>query len=289
MTPMPDLPGVTHRDVIAGGLRMHLAEAGPPDAPPLLLVHGWPQHWYAWHRVVADLSRDHHCLMPDLRGHGWTEATATGYEKEQLATDLLALLDVLELERVAYAGHDWGGFVGMLLGCRAPERMSSLLTMSIPHLWPTRAERRNPRRVAVLAYQLPLSAPFLGRSLMRRGLTPRVILAGTEVRDAFTAEDLEIYDARMRTPEGARTTVAMYRTLLLRELRPIVSGRYRDARLEVPTLLLMGERDPIGANSDLEGYEQNAPRMTVERVPGVGHFLPEENPEIVVQRIREMG
>ncbi len=267
---------------------MHVAEAGSADAPPILLVHGWPQHWWVWRNVVGDLSRDHRCVMPDLRGHGWTEAPATGYEKEQLATDLLALLDAIGLERVTYVGHDWGSFVGMLLGIRAPERVSALLAMSVPHLWPTPKERRNPRRLTTLAYQLPLSAPILGRRLMRGGLTPRIIMAGAENRGAFSRRDLEIFDERMRTPEGARTTVAMYRTFLLQELRPIVTGRYEDEQLDVRARLVMGESDPIGANSDLGGSERNAPNMTVERVPGAGHFLPEEKPELVIERIREL-
>lgn len=286
---MPDLEGATHRDVIAGGLRMHVAEAGPADAPPVLLVHGWPQHWWIWRRVIGDLARDHRCLMPDLRGHGWSEAPATGYEKEQLASDLLALLDALELNSVTYAGHDWGSFAGMLLAIRAPERVSGLLAMSVPHLWPAPAEQRNPKRLAVLAYQLPLSAPLLGRRLMRAGMTPRIIMSGAKNREAFSPEDLEIYDARMRTPEGARTTVGLYRTFLTRELVPILRGRYENARLDVPARLLMGEHDPIGANSDLGGYERNAPRMEVEWVPGAGHFLPEEAPEVVIRRIRELA
>src|SRR3954465_14215196 len=80
--PMPEVPGVSHREVLAGDLRMPVPEAGPGEAPPLLLVHGWPQHWYCWNRVVADLSRDHRLLMPDLRGFGWSEKTSGGYEKE---------------------------------------------------------------------------------------------------------------------------------------------------------------------------------------------------------------
>ena len=77
---------------------MHVAEAG--SGPPLLLVHGWPQHWFCWRRVVPLLADRYRLIMPDLRGHGWSDAPR-GYDKEQLATDLLGLLDTLELDSSA--------------------------------------------------------------------------------------------------------------------------------------------------------------------------------------------
>lgn len=285
---MPEVEGVTHRDVIAGGLRMHLAEAGPEDAPPLLLVHGWPQHWYCWSRAVPGLSADHRLLMPDLRGFGWTEKPSSGYEKQQLADDLIALLDELGLDRVGYVGHDWGGFIGFLLGIGHPERFSSMLLLSIPHPWPTAEERRRPKRFSALSYQAPITAPFVAKRLMAQGLTKRVHGAASP-RGTFSAADLEIYDAVMRTKQGQATTVAMYRTFLRRELLPLVRGRFADARLEPRTHLAVGADDLIMRGAGLGGYEQNAPNMTTEWVEGARHFLPEERPDLVVDRVRELA
>ena len=93
---LPALAGVTHRTVDVDGLAVHVAEAG--DGPPLVLLHGWPQHWWCWRHVVPLLAPSYRLVMPDLRGHGWTAAPAGGYDKEQLATDLLALLDQLGIE-----------------------------------------------------------------------------------------------------------------------------------------------------------------------------------------------
>src|SRR5438874_9526572 len=102
---------------------MHVAEAGPPDGQPIVLLHGWPQHWYEWRGLVAELSRHYRMVMPDLRGLGWTDAPADGYEKENLARDIVKLLDALELEHVKLVGHDWGGYVGFLLGLLEPTRV----------------------------------------------------------------------------------------------------------------------------------------------------------------------
>lgn len=109
---MPHLDGVHHRDVAVNGFRMHVAEAG--EGPPVLLVHGWPQHWYAWRKVIPLLSADRRVLCPDLRGFGWSEAPPGRYDKQALADDLAALLDALELERVDLVAHDWGAWAGFV-------------------------------------------------------------------------------------------------------------------------------------------------------------------------------
>src|SRR3954447_3633435 len=112
VTALPAVPGVTHRQIEVGTLSVHVAEAGVGE--PLVLLHGWPQHWYCWRRVVPLLADEYHLIMPDLRGHGWTDAPSGGYDKAQLATDLFGLLDALGLQQVSLVGHDWGGWTGFL-------------------------------------------------------------------------------------------------------------------------------------------------------------------------------
>jgi pimeloyl-ACP methyl ester carboxylesterase len=121
---------------------------------------------------------------------------------------------------------------------------------------------------------------------MRRGLTRRILSAADA---GFTAEDIEVYDSTMSSHAGAAATTSMYRSFLTRDLPRIALGRYRDARLTVPTLLIAGERDPITRFSSLRGFEAHAPRMRVEQVPGAGHFLPQERPRLIADRIRGAG
>jgi pimeloyl-ACP methyl ester carboxylesterase len=93
---------VAHRRVTVGdGTRLHVAEAGA--GAPLVLLHGWPQHWWAWRHVIGPLAQEHRVLCPDLRGLGWSDAPPGSYTKEAWASDLLALLDALDLDRVATA------------------------------------------------------------------------------------------------------------------------------------------------------------------------------------------
>lgn len=81
-------------------ISMHVAEAGPPQAPTLLLLHGFAQHWWQWRHLIGDLAGHYRLVCPDQRGWGWTDAPPGEYRKEELAADYLALLDVLELDRV---------------------------------------------------------------------------------------------------------------------------------------------------------------------------------------------
>jgi pimeloyl-ACP methyl ester carboxylesterase len=286
---LPALEGVTHRWVDAGGLRVHVAEAGPADAPPVVMLHGWPQHWWCWRHVVPLLSDRYRLVLPDLRGHGWTDAPPQGYDKEQLATDLLATLDALGLERTALVGHDWGGWTGFLSCLRAPERFSAFLALGIVHPWqtPSLARALNAWRAA---YQLPLSTPGLGQLALRStpAVVETVVRAGSVRREAFTAADLRLFGQVLQEPARARATVALYRTFLLHESRDVVGGRYADERLTVPTRLVVGAGDLVAAGPFLDGWQAHADDMAVEVLPGVGHFVPEEAPDDVAERARAL-
>jgi len=284
---LPHLDGVRHSWVDAGGVRIHVAELGPEDGPPLVLQHGWPQHWWCWNKVAPQLADRRRVIMPDLRGHGWSEAPRDGYEKDQLARDVVGVLDALGIEGTGYVGHDWGGFVGFHLADIAPERVSAFLFLSIPHPWPSRHDQRNPRRLAALAYQIPLATPPAGELFVLSGGLSAMFAKGAP-EGTFGPADLAAYDATFRTRRGARVSSLMYRSFLLHEFGPILAGRFDDVRLLHPARLMAGSDDPIFAGARGDGHEQNAPNLVVERVPGAGHFLPEERPELVVQRAREL-
>lgn len=289
--PLPHVEGVTHRDVWAGGLRFHVAEAGPADsvALPIVLLHGWPQHWYMWRDVIPALAADgRRVIAPDLRGLGWSDAPKAGYRKQQLADDVLALLRELGVERFDLIGHDWGAFAGFLICLSAPERVARYIGCSIPHLWPP-AERPSVRRLLTLWYQVALAAPGLGTALMRNGEFTRRVLNGARAHGRYTDEQLAAFADVLREPDHAHATSMYYRTFLLHELKPLISGTFKAQTLTTPTRLLWGRRDPIlqGAHATGE-HERYAPHMTIERVDDTGHFLPEERPELVVQRAREL-
>jgi pimeloyl-ACP methyl ester carboxylesterase len=276
---LPALDGVTHLTVEARGLRFHVAEAG--RGTPLLLLHGWPQHWWVWRRVVPLLIPHARLLMLDLRGFGWSDAPRDGYDKQTMADDVLAVADALELERVSVVGHDWGGWIGFLAALSAPSRIERLVALSIPPPF----GRPSPRALVDawrVTYQLVLAAPAVGERLVASDPFMRWMLRGGSAdAAAFSDADLRAFSAVLAEPARARASVQLYRTFLTREI-----GRAGGGRLRVPTLLMTGSADPVVRPAMVTGRERWADDLSVEVVESCGHFLPEERPDLVAERVR---
>jgi pimeloyl-ACP methyl ester carboxylesterase len=277
---LPELSGVRHtQHALPTGVTLHVAEAGDPAAPPLLAVHGWPQHWWLWRDVIPALAETHRVICPDLRGFGWSGQPADGdFAKERFADDVLALLDALGIERCAYLGHDWGGWTGWLVAIRAPARIERMLLVSIIHPWtPRGASLLNAWRIA---YQYPLAAPVVGPALVRDGRLVRLAL-----RRAMDDEAADAFVDVLREPARAHASSLLYRHFQLRDLPALAAGRYANARVELPVRLLFPRGDGVQHPSQLGGLERHAPRAEVELVAG-GHLLVDEQPELVIDRAR---
>jgi pimeloyl-ACP methyl ester carboxylesterase len=281
---MPQVAGVEHRYELVDGLRLHYAEAGPADGDVVLLQHGWPQHWWLWRDLIGPLSDRFRVIAPDLRGHGWSQKPAGDYRKDALMRDLLGLLDRLEIERVSWVGHDWGAYTGMLAALRHPERIERFVALSIPHPW---QQSRSVLDIASSAwYQVVLSAPVVGKLVIGRLGFPRLVLKAARTKGSYTDEELETYMAVLREPDAVEASMRMYRHFLLHELVPAVMGGFKEERLTVPTRWIVGEEDRVSGKAD-EGYRDHADDMTLEKLPGVGHFIPEEVPDLVRERVIE--
>jgi pimeloyl-ACP methyl ester carboxylesterase len=188
----------------------------------------------------------------------------------------------LGLSQVGLVGHDWGGWTGFLACMREPSRFGGFLALGIlPPFQP-----RDPARLLQVWrgwYQVALSLPVLSGAALRRtpAVVERVLRGGSVRMDAFTEEDLRLYGEVLQEPSRARATVQLYRTFLLKEAAGVMAGRYRGTSLTVPTRLVGGSGDPVITPGLLRGLEGLAEPLTVEVIEGVGHFLPEEAPELV--------
>jgi pimeloyl-ACP methyl ester carboxylesterase len=285
----PRIEGIRESKVTAGGLKMHVVEAGPPGGEPVLALHGWPQHWYQWrHQIPALAAAGYHVIAPDLRGFGQTDAPPGGYDKENMATDVLNLMDVFGFERVKLLGHDWGGWIAFILCARVPERFEKHFVLNIPHLW----SKTSPRLAIEFWrfwYQVVLASP-LGPWLLksRPDFVRRVIQGASPNPQAWSEEDIAAFTQPLQEPARARASQQLYRTFLLKEIGKVAGGRYQGTRLTVPTRMLFGADDfAIPKQFFARPTHEFADDFTIEFIPDTGHFIAEERPELVNERMLE--
>jgi pimeloyl-ACP methyl ester carboxylesterase len=284
----PPLPGVVHIDVQVDRARWHVATAGAEGAPTVLLLHGWPQHWWMWRRVIAELAPTHRVLAPDLRGFGWSDAPPGRYSKMGLACDVERLLDELGIETCTLVGHDWGGFVAQLTAIRAPERVERVVALSIVHPW-IGPMPLDPLALLRTTYQLPLATPWVGERVQRLGGRALRLLLERSAAPSFAwdREDLAHYAQAWERPDHARAASALYRTFLTRELPALLRGRYANRRLEMPLLLATGQLDPVVTPARIRGAEGHAAELRTEVLAGAGHFVVDEQPQRVLELLRD--
>lgn len=280
---LPEVAEATHRVIRANGVGLHVTEAGSGEA--VVLLHGFPQHWYVWHRLIPSLAVRYRVIVPDLRGFGWSEAPPSGYDKETLARDVLALLDQLGIQQFRLAGHDWGAWVGALIALFQPKRVSRLVMMSqfLPFM------RLTPGWVANfwhLWHGQVMSTPGLWRRAVQ-GRAPfgQAIFNWLDA-DRWSEEERRIYLEQFQQPARARAAHELYRSVGRFDMPQTFRGRYRRmAPLHPPTLLLHGERDNTVQPVHFAGGERYTDDLTIEYLD-CGHAIPEERPD-VVQRMTE--
>ncbi len=283
---MPQVEGVDHKFVNAGEMSFHVALAGEGD--PVLLLHGFPEHWWAWREVIPRLAKHHRVIAMDLRGFGWSDIAWEGFEKENMADDVARVLAALGIERVKLAGHGWGGYIGYLLALKRPDLVERLVAISAPPPWMP-LTRRSLAGLARFHHQLTLAMPFFGNKAVEKRLyVARLIRAWSRDNKNLKKDAQRIYSRDLKASTRARAASLLHRTWLTRELGPTLAGRYRGKdKLAVPTLVIHSKRDPLVSPALFNGIHKGASNLRVQTVPNAGHFLPEERPSVVADAMLE--
>jgi pimeloyl-ACP methyl ester carboxylesterase len=266
------------RYIDAGGLRQHAVIGG--EGPPLLLVHGWPENWYAWRLVMPALARDFEVIAVDQRGMGLTEKPRDGYDAGTLAGDLVALMDALGHERFAVVGHDTGYIIGYALAADHPDRVDRVALAEIPgppgvipspplfvpdelnnRLWHIPFNRVNDEMTEQLVR---------GREDVFFGYEFAIQAGGKTLPDEVQRYYFDLFS----DPDVLRGSFGLYRawgaTLAQNEQR-------KTKRLTMPVLAI-GGADSWGELTG-EGMKPAADDVQTVVIPGVGHWVAEQAPE----------
>ena len=277
-----------HRDVTASGLRFHVAEAGDPGDPLVLLLHGFPEFWWSWrHQLEALGSAGFHVVAPDLRGYGATDKPPRGYDLYTLSADVAGLVRALGARDAHVVGHDWGAALAWSTATLHPRVVTRLTTLSVPHpLLMARALRTSRPQQRSSSYMAFFQTPKVPEKRLQQGDLVAELLhrwGGPGFPDAET--EARCREA-MAIPAAAHCALEYYRWAFRSQLRP--SGhrflRLLQAGVRVPVTQVHGALDGCVLAATMLGAERWAHEgLTHVSVDDVGHFPHQEAPEQVTE------
>ncbi len=266
----------TSRFVDTGQLRQHAVVGG--NGPPLLLVHGWPQSWYAWRLVMPALARDFEVIAPDQRGVGLSAKPPDGYDTRTLADDMVALMEALGHQRFAMVGHDTGMWIGYALAADHPDRLTRLAVAETP------------------LPGLSPSPPLFANAHLNNALWHFAFNRLAEINEQLVTGQEEIYfgwqfatkaaralpdyavdyyvDALASSPEALHASFAIYRAL---DATIAQNQERKEQRLSLPILAIGGGHslgDQVAATMRLAADD-----VQTLVIPGCAHWVAEETPE----------
>lgn len=276
---------ITHHYADLGEVLLHYVTAG--SGPPVVLLHGWPQTWWEWRHVIPRLAERHTVIVPDLRGLGDSSRPLTGYDKKTVADDIWKLVNgKLGHSSFCLVGHDWGGPTAYALAAQHPEAVTRLaiLDVVIPGCGGdfSQGGRRWHHQFHVTP-DLP-EALIAGREEIYLGWFYRTFAYR---HDAIGPEDQAEYLRTYRQEGAMRAGFAYYRALEqdAADNRAMIAK----AKLPMPVLAMGGGVSyPHGRGRGREPEEslrRVALNVTGEVVPECGHFIPEEAPALVGDRL----
>jgi len=280
--PMPGEPAFdrvfSHRKVDVDGARLHYVVGGQGE--PLVLLHGWAQTWFTWHRIMPELARHYTVIVPDLRGLGDSSRPATGYDDTTLAEDIRQLLLKLGHSRALIVGHDLGTQVAYALAARHPETVSKLVLLDapVPGIPPWDDLTRNPRLWHWTFYNvadLP-EALIAGRERLYFSWFYRQIAVNTGAVD----EDLDEVVRAYSEPGALRAGLSYFRAFAENARQ---NAGYAERKLTMPVLALGGSSG--NGMVPLQQMRLAATDVQGGVIEDCGHWIPTERPGELTQRL----
>jgi pimeloyl-ACP methyl ester carboxylesterase len=285
------------RHQLSTGVTLNVATAGPEDGPAIVLLHGFPESHRTWRGLVPLLEDRYRLIMPDQRGFAGSDAPqdVKDYATDKVVGDLFALVDRLGLDDFTLLGHDWGGAVSWAAALRNDPRLKRLVIVNAPHpvLFQKSLIEDSEQRAAsqyITAFRTPrfeAAVEAMGwDTFFDKSFSGHVDLA------SIPPEEKAQYIAEWSQPGTFTAMLNWYRAAAVTVPPPGVTVPLPDFLLrafptiKVPTLVVWGMEDKALLPLQLDGLDTLVDDLTVERVPGAGHFIPWQKPEAVAAPLR---
>jgi pimeloyl-ACP methyl ester carboxylesterase len=264
------------------GIALHVVLAGPASGKPLILLHGFPEFWFAW-RLQIDhfVSSGYRVIIPDQRGYNLSDKPAgiANYSIDLLAKDVVGVLDTLADSKAFVVGHDWGAAVTWYLAARYSERISRAAMLSVPH--PCILIRNlitNPAQLRKSWYLLFFQLPWLPECILRSRDWALLVgaLRNTSPPGVFSDTDLEQYKESWSKKRALTAMLNWYRAALLRPSKFALDSEA--SRVKVPALVIWGKNDQFAGEAMAQESLQYCDDGQLEIFETAAHWVQHEEP-----------
>ncbi|MEP6902963.1 MAG: alpha/beta hydrolase [Actinomycetota bacterium] len=262
-------------------IKLHYVIGGKGE--PIVLIHGYPETWFSWHKIMPSLAEKHTVIAVDLRGLGESEVTPTGYDKRTVAEDVHQLLESLKIGKFKLVSHDWGGAVAYSLANAYPETVSSLVVIesAVPGFGLEQFMDVAKGGSWHFGFFMSEFAEKLTKGREREFLTD-FAFKGKYVfnKNAFSQKEIDVYLNSYTKPGGMTAGFNYYRTAL-------DDAKYNQAnfkeKLKMPVLAIGGEKSfGEAVATSLKLVAENVKSVVIK---DSGHFVAEEQPEELTKQL----
>jgi pimeloyl-ACP methyl ester carboxylesterase len=274
---IPEMQEISYRFIKANDLTLHVAEAGPRDGNPVILLHGFPDASFGWDAQIRALAKaGFYVIAPDQRGYNLSDKPKgkENYKMNLLVADVLALADALNLSRFNLAGHDFGGLVSWNLVERHPERVKRLAILNVPHpKIMNKFLKKNRQQRSKSWYAFFFRLPVLPEIIVRANNWKMLASA---MGKGLSAAGLNRYRAAWSQPGSMTAMLNWYRCLFQQSPQAIPAKR-----IQVPTLMIWGKLDPHLMWQMAPGSIAMCEQGRLEYLEDATHWVHQDRPEIV--------
>lgn len=271
-----------HRYIQINDIKLHTVITGVEDAEPLLLLHGFPDFWYGWHKIMNGLSDSYHLIVPDLKGYNLSDKPleVEPYRLEILVEDIKMLSQELGLKSFNLAGHDWGGMIAWAFAEKYPELLNKLIIINAPHykIFSQKIKESKSQKKAS-GYISQLVKPNSDELLRRQNyqMLRFAVFQNARKEDAFSGEDKSRYIEAWSQPNALKASVNYYRA----------NRSYENwtGLIEVPTLVIFGMKDTFIKPLVLDNLSEYVSDLTIVKSEDSSHWVMHDDPETVISSI----
>ena len=278
------------------GVTLNVALAGPADAPPVILLHGFPESHRTWRGIAPLLEDRFRLVMPDQRGFACSDQPQAmdEYTTDKIIADLFALADALGLDRFSLVGHDWGGAIAWAAAIKGDARIQHLAIVNAPHpIIFQKSLIEDTGQRAASQYITAFRTPGFEQAVAAMGLEAFFDKSfGAHVDLALISpEERAQYIAEWSQPGTLTAMLNWYRASHLLVPPPVLPVPLPDwvlnalPAIRIPTLVLWGMQDKALLPLQLDGLDRLVEDLRIVRVPDAGHFIPWEKPQVVADAL----